>query len=626
LSSDGNIYECDFSEDGSGDKYVVPSIRIGILHSFTGTMAGSERSVADITRLFFEDLNQAGGILGKKIKLEYEDGYSDADIFADKARDMINDGIDTVFGCWTSSSRAAVKPVFEELNALLFYPLQYEGQECSKNFFYAGAATNQQLEPSLQWSLRNLYKDFVLIGSDYIYPRTANEVATNYIRSYGGEVYNEVYVPLGGTDVRAFVIMIGALLPNCGTVLNTLNGDSNVAFFTVFEAEFSKLGLNHAQITECWPVMSMSIAEQEVQGIGPALLEGHYAAWNYFSVIETEQNDMFKQWVYNEYGDDITTNDPMESAYLHTLTWSAAVEKANSFDIADIAPAIEGLVLDAPEGTVRAEKNHHLSKSFRIGQVRSDGLFEIVFEQKRMIYPEPWSLFVDSTRGFVCDWSLSDEEAQALNVANTSSSIYPITPGFYQPAHVEVGILHSFTGVMAISEVSVSDTELAVIDMINTAGGVLVNDIYHKLIPVISNGASEPDIFAEKLQELIDRDVAVVFGVWTSSARKAVLPVIEASDKLLYYPIQYEAEECSGSIFYTGATPNQQLSIALDYMISKPEIFSTSFLLTGSDYVFPRTANAIAYNYLVENGRTVVGELYVSLSATEQDIIDLWIR
>jgi urea transport system substrate-binding protein len=626
-----NLHYCDHSDADKGEKYVVPTFDVGILHSFQGTMAGAERGVADITRAAIDEINYNGGLLGKQIMYHYRDGESDADKFVTEATAMINDDVvTTIFGLWTSASRVAVVPVIEDNEALLFYPLQYEGQECSKNLFYSGAATNQQLEPALTWALRELAMSWVLIGSDYVYPRTANEVARNYIVSHGGSVEHEGYIPLGSTEVNSQVIMIIAVLPNCGGILNTLNGDSNVAFFEVFQSEFFRMGFDQDEIAACWPVMSMSVGESSIPAIGVDKMRGHYAAWNYFNVLDRPENDAFKTWVASRYSNDYVTEDPMESAYIHVQNWAAAVEKAQSFGLDEVSENMIGLTFEAPHGSVRVEKNHHLSKEFSIGQINDQGLFEIVFNQNRLIYPEPFSNWIDDTRGFLCDWTLTQDEAEDLHddqYAATYKS-YGVIPGFFHPLSVEVGLLHSFTGAMAISEVAVFDTVMAAIDQINAAGGVQKDGGMYRVLTSVKDGASDEFIFADKLQEYLDDDeISVIFGGWTSSSRKQMKLVLEDANnddkrKLLFYPIQYEGEECSPYIFYTGAVSNQQLVPALQFMMDSDE-FSNDFVLVGSDYIFPQTANEIAKAILLQSGYGDVPDHYLDLSATAADVLPL---
>jgi urea transport system substrate-binding protein len=375
------------------------TIKVGILHSLSGTMSISEKSVVEAEQLAIDEINKAGGVLGKQIEAVVEDGNSDWSTFAEKAKKLIDqDKVATVFGCWTSASRKAVLPVFESKKHLLWYPVQYEGQECSNNVFYTGAAPNQQIEPSVDWLLKNKGKDFYLVGSDYVFPRTANTIIKAQLQALGGKTVGEDYIPLGNTEVKPVIDKIKQALPNGGVIYNSLNGDSNVAFFKELQAS----GLN----ADKYPSMSVSIAEEEVKAIGVEYLKGHYAAWNYFQTVKTPASDKFVQAFKAKYGADRVVNDPMEAAYIMVYIWKQAVEKATTADDLDkVKKAAYGQTFDAPEGKVKMNSNHHLSKFVRIGQVRDDGLFDIVFETKDAVKPLPWNQFVAETKGFACDWS-----------------------------------------------------------------------------------------------------------------------------------------------------------------------------------------------------------------------------
>ncbi|QOV22846.1 urea ABC transporter substrate-binding protein [Anabaenopsis elenkinii] len=374
------------------------TIKVGILHSLSGTMAISERSVVDAERLAIKEINAAGGVLGKQIQAITEDGASNWDTFREKATKLIDqDQTVVIFGCWTSASRKNVKPVFESKDHMLWYPVQYEGQECSKNIFYTGAAPNQQIEPSVDWMLKNKGKEFFLVGSDYVFPRTANTIIKAQLQALGGKTVGEDYLPLGNVEVTPIISKIRQALPNGGVIYNTLNGDSNVAFFK----QLKGAGLT----ADKYPSMSVSIAEEEVKAIGVEYLQGHYAAWNYFQTVDTPANKKFVEAFKQEYGADRVINDPMEAAYVAVYLWKQAVEKAGTTDIDKVRAAAYGQTLDAPEGKVTMNANHHLSKIVRIGQVRQDGLFNIVYATPAPVEPIPWNQFVQETQGFGCDWS-----------------------------------------------------------------------------------------------------------------------------------------------------------------------------------------------------------------------------
>lgn len=380
------------------------TIKVGILHSLSGTMAISEKSVVDAEQLAIEEINKSGGVLGKQIQPIIEDGASDWPTFAEKAKKLIDqDKVVSIFGCWTSASRKAVLPVFEEKKHMLWYPVQYEGQECSNNIFYTGAAPNQQIEPSVDWLLQNKGKEFFLIGSDYVFPRTANSIIAAQVEAKGGKIVNKTgsengdYLPLGGTEVTSIISKIKQALPNGGVIYNTLNGDSNVAFFK----QMKDAGLT----PDKYPTMSVSIAEEEVKAIGVDYLKGHYAAWNYFQTVDTPENQKFVQAFKAKYGADRVTNDPMEAAYIAVYLWKQAVEKAKTTDIEAVRKAALGQTFAAPEGKVTMDTNHHIYKTVRIGEVGDDGLFKIVSASTAPVKPIPWNQFVAETKGYSCDWS-----------------------------------------------------------------------------------------------------------------------------------------------------------------------------------------------------------------------------
>ncbi len=375
------------------------TVKVGILHSLTGTMAISEKSVVDAEMLAIDEINKAGGVLGKQIVPITEDGQSDWPTFNEKAKKLIlQDKVATVFGCWTSASRKAVKDTFETNKHLLWYPVQYEGQECSNNIFYTGAAPNQQIEPSVDWLLEKKGKEFFLVGSDYVFPRTANTIIKAQLAAKGGKMLGEDYIPLGNNEVKSVIAKIKAALPKGGVIYNTLNGDTNASFFKEMQAS--------GMTPELYPVMSVSIAEEEVQTIGPDYLKGHYAAWNYFQTVETAANKKFVEAFKAKFGEKRVVNDPMEAAYIMVYMWAAAVKKANTYtDLEAVKKAAYGATFDAPEGMVTMGTNHHLSKFVRIGEVAADGLFKIVSETKEAVKPVPWNQYVAETKGFACDWS-----------------------------------------------------------------------------------------------------------------------------------------------------------------------------------------------------------------------------
>jgi len=276
--------------------------------------------------------------------------------------------------------------------------VQYEGQECSNNIFYTGAAPNQQIEPSVDWLLEKKGKEFFLVGSDYVFPRTANTIIKAQLAAKGGKMLGEDYIPLGNNEVKPVIAKIKAALPKGGVIYNTLNGDTNVAFFKEMQAS--------GMTPELYPVMSVSVAEEEVQAIGVDYLKGHYAAWNYFQTVETAASKKFVAAFKAKFGEKRVVNDPMEAAYIMVYMWAAAVKKANTYtDLEAVKKAAYGATFDAPEGMVTMNANHHLSKFVRIGEVAADGLFKIVSETKEAVKPLPWNQYVTETKGFACDWS-----------------------------------------------------------------------------------------------------------------------------------------------------------------------------------------------------------------------------
>ena len=397
--SSPNTASSPVASTGSNSASSGDTIKVGILHSLSGTMAISEKSVVDAEQLAIEEINNAGGVLGKKIQAIVEDGASNWDTFREKANKLIDeDKVVTIFGCWTSASRKNVLPVFETKQHMLWYPVQYEGQECSKNIFYTGAAPNQQIEPAVDWLLKNKGKEFFLVGSDYVFPRTANTIIKAQLAARGGKTVGEDYLPLGNTEVTPIITKIKQALPNGGVIFNSLNGDSNVAFFKQLQGA----GLN----PDKYPSMSVSVAEEEVRAIGADYLKGHYAAWNYFQTVDTPANKKFVQAFKQKYGEERVTNDPMEAAYIMVYLWKQAVEKAGTADdLEKVRTAALGQGFDAPEGKVTLENNHHLAKVVRIGEVRDDGLFNIVYSTEKAVSPIPWNQFVKETKGYGCDWS-----------------------------------------------------------------------------------------------------------------------------------------------------------------------------------------------------------------------------
>ncbi len=358
------------------------TIKIGSLHSMSGTMAISEVTVANSTKLAVDQINASGGVLGKKLEIVLEDGASDPKTFAEKAEKLISsDCVAAVFGGWTSSSRKAMLPVFEDRNALLYYPVQYEGLEASKNIFYTGATTNQQIIPALDYLKEKGVKSLYLVGSNYVFPQTANREIKAYAAANGIEIKGEDYAELGSTEFSTIVNKVRA--SKAGAVFNTLNGDSNVAFFR----EYTNAGLKANEM----PVVSVSIAEEEVGGIGAQNIAGQLVSWNYYQTTDTAKNKEFVTAYKSAFGANKPTSDPMEAAYTSVWLWKNTVEKAKSFAVGDVQNAADGVTFEAPEGTVTINgDNHHIAKTARIGEIRPDGLIYEVWSSGKPIEPDPY--------------------------------------------------------------------------------------------------------------------------------------------------------------------------------------------------------------------------------------------
>ncbi len=366
------------SSADSGD-----TIKVGILHSLSGTMAISEKSVVDAEQLAIKEINAAGGVLGKQIEPVVEDGASDWPTFAEKAQKLISeDKVAAVFGCWTSASRKAVLPVFERNKALLYYPVQYEGMESSPYIFYTGATTNQQIIPALEYLKDEKgVKKLFLVGSDYVFPRTANKEIKLWAEANGVEITGEEYAPLGSTEFSTIVNKVKA--SDSDAVFNTLNGDSNVAFFKQLDGA----GLPSSKL----PIVSVSIAEDEVRAIGADKVEGQIVAWNYYQTTPGAANEKFVKAYKKAYGDDRVTDDPIEAAYVAVYLWAAAVEKAGTTDVEKVKEASKGLEFDAPEGKVVVNgENQHITKTARIGVINEEGLIDTVWESDGPIEPDPY--------------------------------------------------------------------------------------------------------------------------------------------------------------------------------------------------------------------------------------------
>lgn len=357
------------------------TVKLGFINSLTGPMAISEKTVSAVLHMAADEINAKGGILGKKIVPVQEDGATDWPTFAEKADKLLTqDCVAAMFGGWTSSSRKAMKPVVEKENGLLFYPVQYEGLESSKNIYYTGATTNQQIIPAMDFLKAKGVKTLFLAGSDYVFPRTANAIIKLYAAHIGIKIVGEEYVPLDKDDWTSQVAKIVAAKPDF--IFNTINGSSNVGFVKAY----TDAGLT-AKTT---PIISVSIAEEEAPNMGASVV-GQYAAWNYFESVKSEANaDFIKRWIAYG-GPSKVTSDPMEAAYDSMYLYKAMVEKAGSFDVDAINKVSDGITFDAPEGTVTIDgENHHISKPGLIGQINAENQFDIVWSSKGVIEPDPY--------------------------------------------------------------------------------------------------------------------------------------------------------------------------------------------------------------------------------------------
>ena len=367
--------------DSSGTCVDGDSVKLGFLNSTSGAMAISEQTVRDSLMLAAKEINAGGGIMDKKIEFVEEDGQSEPTVFAEKINKLLTeDQVAAVFGGWTSASRKAMLPVVEGANGLLFYPVQYEGLEASKNIYYTGATTNQQIIPAMDFLKSEGVETLFLAGSDYVFPRTANKIIKQYAKELGIEIVGEEYVPLDSDDWTTQVAKIAAAKPDF--VFNTINGSSNVGFIKAYYE--AGLGPDNS------PIISVSIAEEEAPAMGEDVT-GQFAAWNYFQSVESPENTTFIEAFKAEYGEDRPTSDPMEAAYTSLYLYKGMVEKAESFCVDAINEASDGVSFDAPEGKVTVNgENHHIAKTGLIGQINADNQFDVVWSSDAPIEPDPF--------------------------------------------------------------------------------------------------------------------------------------------------------------------------------------------------------------------------------------------
>ncbi|MBF0373103.1 MAG: urea ABC transporter substrate-binding protein [Alphaproteobacteria bacterium] len=388
-----------------GVAQAADTIKVGVLHSLSGTMAISETTLKDTVLMMVDDINKKGGLLGKKVEAVVVDPASNWPLFAEKARELLaKEKVSVVFGCWTSVSRKSVLPVFEELNGLLFYPVQYEGEESSRNVFYTGAAPNQQAIPAVEYLMsEEKVERWVLAGTDYVYPRTTNKILESFLKSKGVKAEDIMinYTPFGHSDWQTIV----ADIKKFGTggkktaVVSTINGDANVPFYK----ELANQGVKATDI----PVVAFSVGEEELAGIDTKPLLGHLAAWNYFQSVKNPTNEAFiKKWHEFIKSAKRVTNDPMEATYIGFKMWTQAVQQAGSTDVDAVRQAMYGQKVMAPSGFESVmNTNNHLSKPVMIGEIQADGQFQIVWQTKGPVKADAWSDFIPESAKLNADWT-----------------------------------------------------------------------------------------------------------------------------------------------------------------------------------------------------------------------------
>ncbi|MDP3878644.1 MAG: urea ABC transporter substrate-binding protein [Methylobacter sp.] len=361
----------------------VPPIKIGVLHSLTGTMAVSEKPLVDAVHLAVEEINSQGGLLGQRVEIVVADGQSDSTVFAKEAERLIEqERVSALFGCWTSDCRKKVKPVVEKHRHLLFYPVQYEGMEQSPHILYTGSAPNQQVVPGARWAMQTFGRRVYLLGSDYVFPRTANLIIADLLNASGGEIVGERYLPLGSSDMQAVIEDIIQKKPD--VVLNTLNGDSNAAFFFAL----IKAGLNDQ------PLVSFSVEENGMSAWKGGQLTRHYGVWSYFQSLPGEENQRFVAAYQTRFGTDRVISDPVEAAYVGVKLWAQAVQDANSTEPGRVNSTLLRQSIKSPSGIASVDPDtRHLWKMMRVGKVRPDGQFKQVFASNSALRPQPWPTY-----------------------------------------------------------------------------------------------------------------------------------------------------------------------------------------------------------------------------------------
>ena len=380
------------------------TIKVGILHSLSGTMAISETTLKDVMLMLIEDQNAKGGVLGRQLEAVVVDPASDWPMFAELARELIaGQGVDVVFGCWTSVSRKSVLPVFEELNSILFYPVQYEGQESQRNVFYTGAAPNQQAIPAVDYLANEEgVERWVLAGTDYVYPRTTNQILEAYLKANGVAAEDIMinYTPFGHSDWQTIVSDIKAFgsTGKKTAVVSTINGDANVPFY-------KELG-NQGVSAEDIPVVAFSVGEEELAGLDAAPLVGHLAAWNYFQSVDTDENAEFiEKWQAFTGDENRVTNDPMEAHYVGFNMWVKAVEAAGTTDTDAVIDAMVGVAVPNLTGGISSMgSNHHITKPVLVGEIQEDGQFDVVWETTGLVLGDEWSDHLPESADLIANW------------------------------------------------------------------------------------------------------------------------------------------------------------------------------------------------------------------------------
>ena len=406
---------------GSAASMAAETIKVGVLHSLSGTMAISETTLKDTVLMMIEEQNKKGGLLGKQLEPVVVDPASNWPLFAEKTRELISqEDVDVIFGCWTSVSRKSVLPVIEELNGLLFYPVQYEGEESSKNVFYTGAAPNQQAIPAVDYLMNDLEVErWVLAGTDYVYPRTTNKILEAYLKAKGVAAEDIMinYTPFGHSDWQSIVSDVKKF-GSAGkktAVVSTINGDANVPFY-------KELG-NQGVSAEDIPVVAFSVGEEELSGLDTKPLVGHLAAWNYFQSVESDENEAFISKWKSFIGDDKrVTNDPMEATYIGFNMWVKAVEKAGTTDTDAVEQAMIGISTpNLTGGIATMNAAHHLSKPVLIGEIQEDGQFEVVWETEGLVDGDAWSDFLPGSKDIIADWTEPTQCGNYNTVTKTCS-------------------------------------------------------------------------------------------------------------------------------------------------------------------------------------------------------------